>query len=72
LCHKRKHEFLGTFAKFRSATTRFVTSLPPSVSLRPQGTIHLPPAGFSGNLIFEHLLTISQKIRVSLKSDKFK
>jgi hypothetical protein len=32
--------------------------------------ICLPLAGFSGNLIFEHLSKTGQKIHVSLKSDK--
>jgi len=57
-------------AKFRRATTRFVTSLPPSVC--PQGTIRLPLAEFSWIFIFEHLPKTGQKIHVSLKSDKIK
>jgi len=36
--------FLGTFAKLRKATISFVTSVRPSV--RPHGTIRLPPDGF--------------------------
>ena len=57
-------QFLGAFAKLRTATISFI------ISGRPHRTTRFPLDRFSWNLIFEDFSRFVEKIRLSLKSDK--